>query len=228
MRVIDQIKLIVDSTKEYPVYLSDIKKRHPTHTFPIVVYETDVEPLGYFIVHRTSPPTDGYPVEIAPVFNNGRYEQAWTTRELTVQEASSFLNRRKHELKKKLEHQMFHELALGCPYTFPNGQTRHILMALEDRVNVLGLHVDAGRHITPQDPDPSLPEMELRVQEKDIMILTPLQMQTLSYFALDVFKAFYRIGWRLEYIIDQATTLAELPIIPVSVMDDAVNDVMGT
>lgn len=219
MRVIDHIPLIVDATGEYPLYLADVKQRHPNHDFPNVVYEDDIEPLGYYVVYSTTPPEGGVATEIAPVWVTDHYEQAWSLRAYTQAELDQNLAREKQELGNRLEDQSEAELKEGAPYTFPDQQTLHIRLTIPDRINILGLFTDAGRHITSSTPDPATPVMTYRTRERIIVQMTPLQMQDMCYHSIDVYKAYARKVMELEWAIDDATQLSELPTIPTDIMD---------
>lgn len=215
MRIIDRVRLYRPSTDEYPVYMSTVKVRHPEVTFPNAVYESDIIPLGYHVVRSSSPPDfDGVVTEGKPVLVDGLYYQSWNTRAHTPEEHAVILNEKKRILSSSVNEQRGRELNDGMAYTFPDNDVLHVNLHPYDRITLLGLRSEAQSYFTDLEPDPPTPLIDFRTAENITKQLTPRQMHDLSDAALYHLKTLYSTSWYYKDLIDAATTVAELPVIP--------------
>jgi hypothetical protein len=212
MIVTDGTRLIGVGTGDYPLYLADIRVRESAKSFSATPSEELVAELGYAVVHPTEKPQGEIVTEGAPALVEGRYEQTWLIGHFTPAERLAHLNQVKEQLGAAMDLLRDSELATGFRYVFPAPYGElGVQLRPQDCVNLLGLRVGAEAAISagyPQMPS------EFRSYENINVEMTAADMVQMTNAALTHTKKVYAATWVYKDQIKNATTLAELPVIP--------------
>lgn len=198
-------------SKEYPIYLNQIRRRHPEVSIATNPSEESLLSLGYAVVHDSERPTGDVVEQSDPVEVNGRYEKGWTVREFNSQELSARFNAARETRKNELKAYRERVLYKGHPFDF-NGVIGHVQLRDGDRANITGLRVKAESLVRAGVTDPV---MFFRTYENEVHYITPEQMIALSDFAFDAYNFSLQHFWDLETDLVLAETIEELPEVPV-------------
>lgn len=127
---------IAVNTLEYPLWVDQIRRRHPTVSFPKEIPNEVLATFGYAPVIPSIRPEGDVVTETAPFFNGEQYVQMWETREFTQVELDQQINTSRNEL-----------LALGIDYTFPGDVADKIKVDDRDMTILTSLRVIANEQL---------------------------------------------------------------------------------
>jgi len=213
MKVTAASLLMNIETGEYPLTLQQARQHCQDASFAAEPEEEALAELGFAVVYPTERPTpavDQIVEQLAPVLSGGRYEQRWQLRYYTNEELTQVLAQRKLELLADVERLRTQTLLVGGQYTFPDGPTQHIQLRDGDRANLSGLANKAERLIAKGSTE----TMMFRTYENESRILTPAQMVDMTDASFDLYMLIMSQAWTLQGLINAATTLQDLPVVP--------------
>jgi len=202
--------LIEIETGSYPMYLSQVISHRADVVFEAEPTVTDLRAFGYAVVHPVEKPIGDVVTEGCPVLVDGEYHQSWSIQTFTPEEKAAQLETRKQELAKEVLAIRETDLAGGFLYTLNENTIFGVQLRPEDRVNLIGLRMEAmylvDRHSTQLSP--------FRSTENISYPLTPTELLDLCNTALAAGKKIYANSWAIKDQIEAATTMAELPVLP--------------
>lgn len=198
-------------SKEYPIYLNQIRRRHPEVSIATNPREESLAALGYAVVHDSPRPTGDVVEQGDPVEVNGRYEKGWTVREFTQAEAANRLEQARTAHLEAISQYEASYLERGFPYEFGEN-TYHIQLRDGDIGRITGFRVKADELIALGITDPV---MEFRVYENVVVKLTPAEASAMADAAFTGYTAFLRSIWDLKDLTRLAEREEEFPEIPV-------------
>lgn len=199
---------------KYPLFLSDVRNDHPDLPGSNTAEETTLSSLGYYVVYPTDKPEGDVVAEGLPVFQDGIWQQTWTSRPFTDTEITSKLEMVKAATLGLVDQRLESGLAIGFPFTFETKdgeEIGHVQLGPEDRTNVAGCGLKADRLMAAGQTDAIMP---FRVYENKTYFCTPDQIKDLSDKAYDAFLVFKKIAWDLKDAIAAAQVLADIPEVP--------------
>lgn len=207
MGVTNTSLFIHPSTNEYPLSLRDIRRRHPGTSFPTEPTAELLEEYGYRVVSRVPRPEGDVVEESTPVEIDGQFEMTWLVRDFTEEELKEDLENKKNDLLSQIEMERDERLSVGFAYEFEEGVIEHVQLRHTDRINLLGLRMEARELI-----GAGIDELqELRTYENIIWEITPEKMVEVTTAALNRYKEILRQAWTMK---DQATDAKEHSDLP--------------
>ena len=201
--------LILSETNEYPVYLSGLGARFNT-SFGSSVDAEDLIEFGLEIVHRVATPVADVVTEGAPELKNGEWYQTWVTRAYTDEEKAGQLQVAKNGRLAELEAFRTAQFEKGFPVTFGD-DVFHIQIRTADRGNISDLRTLAKEALEGDTPF----EVPFRVYENQTVTLDAQGIMDLANATFTQVTAGYKVIWDLKDTVAAATTVAELPAVPV-------------
>jgi len=200
---------IHEDTKEYPLTVSQIRRRHLNVSFPRTPSDEILADFGYKPVQPTDKPSGEVVTETDPTQQaDGTWVQAWKTRQLTSEERAQRLADHKQSKAEEIMQSRNQEFEAGITYTFSDGddvvQTR-----AQDQINLLALSTKAQRKIDANDTS----TIPFRGKSNITHNLTPDEMNTMTMAALQHIEDIYQKSWDLKDQIDNATTLTQVKAI---------------
>lgn len=209
--VTDSTELIDTSTLEYPLSLPILKQRNPEKTWSRTMLLTNLQALGYDMVHPTTPP-EGDVVEVgSPELNDeNQWEQTWVVREFTPTEYAEFLERKKEEHVEKIKTLQRAAEQRGVLYSFPQGDY-HVQCRDADPGRLAGLHSKAQELIA---LGVEAPVMDFRVYENAVLSLTPEQMRKMTSDVAISYTRLLKVFWDLIDLTRIADSVEDFPEIP--------------
>ncbi len=212
MKVTASDLLINILTDEYPVTLLKVRQDNPDVSFAAEPDVSILHDLGYDVVQRTTPPTGDVVVEEAPVVVDGVYIQQWSSRAYTAEEEAGMLPMKKMDAAAKIA--AIRDARFNEGYKFDFGGEYGLLTIQQrevDRLNVVGVFsiaaalVGAGMGGEP---------MTFRTAENINVATTAAVMVDMAKAAFAFVNQVYGASWQLKDQVDQAATLAAIPVIP--------------
>ena len=201
--------LILSETNEYPVYLSGLGARFNT-SFGSSVDAEDLIEFGLEIVHRVATPVADVVTEGAPELKNGEYYQTWVTRAYTDDEKTSQLQVAKNTRLAELEAFRVAQFEKGFPVNFGE-DVFHVQIRDKDRANIRELRTLAKEAL---DAETTF-ETDFRVYENKTVALGAQGILELANATFAQVAAGRKVIWDLKDATVAATTVAELPAVPV-------------
>lgn len=200
----------------YPLTLSSLKARHPNVSFGTSVDEELMLELGYAVVTPTAQPVGDVVTEAAPALQgDGSYAQAYDVRNYSPEEVASQLDAKKSDFRNAVNNLRDTTLANGAPVDFGGEYgVQHVQMRDGDRVNFVGLKLQADLLISQGVNDPVVP---LRTREDKIVRITPEQTVALSWIVSDGYIHVMEAAWTLKDAATAASTQEEIPAMPESI-----------
>ncbi|MNF88276.1 hypothetical protein D3C81_331330 [compost metagenome] len=202
------------ATGEYPVYFQRVRQDFPEVSFPENPTEDCLGDYGFAVVYPTVRPTGDVVTEGTPTLIDGVYNQAWSVREFTPAE----LDVRLVELKRTMADQVLvlreKDLASGFIYQKDEVTLFGVQLRPEDRMNLLILKGHAQFLLAANATDTTV----FRSTENVGYPLTPAELLAMCDAALVAGMSIYAVSWVLKDQIEAATTLAELPTIPATLI----------
>lgn len=209
------VALLNVSTGDYPLYLNNVRRAHPNTSFPQEMSTDQLAELGYAVVQLTPQPQADVVTEGAPQLIDGEYVQHWETREFNEMELAEQLSQRKSTLLAGVAELYEQALLSGMQYTTSDEVSFHVQIRDVDRTNLLCLLKEAETLI-----ENGVTELqEFRCRDNITRLLEPLELANMCTECLQFVKALYRASWALKDQITTATTLAELPEMPDTLVD---------
>lgn len=207
--------LINAATQEYPVFMQKVKEELVVVSFPIEPTPPMVEQYGYFVVEQTEQPVGDVITEGPPEEVDGVWKQTWVTRPFNEEELATRLANAKSLQNSRIDALRDAALAIGTQFDFgePFG-VQHIQVRDCDRSNITGLRVSADARINNEDETPYI----FRTYENSNIPVTPVQVVAMSDAALAGYMDILGLVWGLKDETDAATTIAELPELPESLV----------
>jgi hypothetical protein len=203
--------LLIDvDTLEYPLGLAVVRQRLQNVS---MAEEPEVEELadhGYAVVQPVAMPAGDVVTEGVPELFEGEYRQVWVIRAFTPEETAENLATSKALLMEELGEIRARTLHQGTEYLFPDSEVQHIQLRGDDRANLAGLALKAERRIRANDDT----LFYFRTFEDELRPLTPVEMVAMTDEAFDKFTGILAVVWALEAQIKAATSPAELPVLP--------------
>lgn len=197
-------------SSEYPLYLNQIRRRHPDISIATNPSEESLLALGYAVVHDSERPTGDVVEQSDPVNVNGRYEKGWTVREFTPGELANRLAQARQAHLDAIAVYEKSYLDRGFPYEFGEN-TYHVQLRDGDIGRITGFRVKADELIAAEITDPV---MEFRVYENVVVKLTPAEASAMADAAFTGYTTFLRTIWDLKDLTHLAESEAEFPEIP--------------
>lgn len=190
--------------------IAQLRRAFPNTTIP---RNPDAEQLAAFnrvFVEPTEPPegdvvTQGEPVQ----GEDGGWHQTWNVRGFTPEEISQQLSALKLERINEIDRMRDQAFEAGLPYDI-NDQPDIVQTRLQDKINLLGLRIEAQELNAAGVTDPVMP---FRAESNTGYQLTPQQMIDLTNAALAHIQAIYQQSWQLKDAIKKAKTQDELVVI---------------
>ena len=201
--------LILSETNEYPVYLSGLGARFNT-SFGSSVDAEDLIEFGLEIVHRVATPVADVVTEGAPELKNGEYYQTWIARAYTDDEKTSQLQVAKNTRLAELEAFRVAQFEKGFPVNFGE-DVFHVQIRDKDRANIRELRTLAKEAL---DAETTF-ETDFRVYENKTVALGAQGILELANATFAQVAAGRKVIWDLKDATVAATTVAELPAVPV-------------
>lgn len=203
--------LIHVESEEYPISLAQLRRRHPNISLPLNPTEEQVAALGYAVVQNVERPSGDVVTEGVPVVIEGVYTQQWEVRPFNQEELANQLEIRKQGLRERINQLREENFDHGFRYVFPDGEEQGFQLRTEDRVNLVGPHMEAKAYI-----DAGIPEatFDFRTYENKTKELTAPQVIEFTEAAMQYVKNVYAASWSLKDLIDAAQSVEELPVIP--------------
>ena len=202
------------ATGEYPVYFQRVRQDFPEVSFPENPTEDCLGDYGFAVVYPTVRPTGDVVTEGTPTLIDGVYNQAWSVREYTPAE----LDVRLVELKRTMADQVLvlreKDLAGGFIYQKDEVTIFGVQLRPEDRMNLLILKGHAQFLLAANATDTTV----FRSTENVGYPLSPAELLAMCDAALVAGMSIYAVSWVLKDQIEAATTLAELPTIPATLI----------
>lgn len=198
-------------TQEYPLTLDQIRRRLPDVSFGANPPLEDLANLGFAEVVLVGGIPEGDVVtEGAPKLVKGVWERTWVTRAFNAEELAMRLTERKTQLSQSVMQLRDQDLNRGFEYTVEGMYPFHVQLRVEDRINLLARNLQAQQLVAAESE--SL--LAFRGFENVTVHLTPVQMVEMTSAALLAVDSIYELSWELKDDIDQATTVADLPELP--------------
>lgn len=202
------------ATGEYPVYFQRVRQDFPEVSFPENPTEDCLGDYGFAVVYPTVRPNGDVVTEGTPTLIDGVYNQAWSVREYTPAE----LDVRLVELKRTMADQVLvlreKDLAGGFIYQKDEVTIFGVQLRPEDRMNLLILKGHAQFLLAANATDTTV----FRSTENVGYPLSPAELLAMCDAALVAGMSIYAVSWVLKDQIEAATTLAELPTIPATLI----------
>jgi hypothetical protein len=215
-RVSGSTLLIEVESGQYPVTLASIFSKHHA-SFPSEPLLYDLEQLGYAKVEPTPQPEGDVVTEGKPVQEDGVWKRVWNVREWDPAEIETLLIRKKEELSQQVMSVRYKDCSVGMPYELDSGETLHVQIRSDDKINLLALNLEAQTAQAAGSTEP----FEFRFYENVSAMLTPEQVVGMTRSALVCIKAVYKASWDIKDQIDQSASIEELPAIPETLMPSA-------
>lgn len=205
------------TTGEYPVFDGNIRRQNPNVSFGDTIPESMLPGLGYAKVESTELPAGDVVTEGKPVLVDGTYFQTWEVREFTPDEKEDNLRSKKAEALAMLQSTTSRSLREGVLFNFGTVEepdNGYIAMEEGDRVNVIGMKQAAERAIS----EGSSASMYFRCVDGSIKSISPQKCVDMSWAVYDAFTAVMASSWQLQNSINAASTVADIPAIPESLV----------
>lgn len=207
--------LLKVDTGEYPLYFQNVRQAKPDVSFPDPPTEECLADYGYAVVVPSVRPVGDVVTEGKPKLVDGVWVQTFDVREYTPAEHDIRLNDIKRRRSDDVLALREADLATGFIYTTSDEQ--HIFgvqLRPEDRPNLLGLSMKAEKLIAAGLET----QTKFRSTENETFMLSPVELKRMCDTALATYERVFDASWALKDQITAATTVAELPTIPASLM----------
>lgn len=187
-----------------------VKRANPNVSFPKSPSPEDLSPFGIVVVQPTPQPdgdvvTEGWPEK----HENGEWYQTWEVRAFTEEELAEQLEDAKEKKRWEINAERDAAFDTGLPYDIA-GVPDVVQTRLEDKVNLLGLRVEARELEAEGVTDAVMPFRGLNNIER---LLTPTEMVAMTNAALAYIQGVYKKSWDLKDAVSDAATIAELEAI---------------
>jgi hypothetical protein len=186
----------------------------PDVSFPESPDEDCRAAYGYAVVVPTDRPNGDVVTEGKPKLVDGVWVKTWDVREYTPAE----LDVRLTDIKRRRSEQVLavreSDLADGFIYTTEDDRVFGVQLRPEDRPNLLLLLMKAERFIAAGVDTLT----KFRSTENESYLLTPVELKRMCDAALATGEAVFDASWALKDQIAAATTIAELPEVPTTLM----------
>lgn len=206
--------LLKVDTGEYPMYFQQVRLANPTVSFPEFPNEDCIAEFGFAAVNLIPKPAGDVVTEGAPVLTDGAYYQTWVARDFSPAELDVRLVEKKRELCDAVLAVRERDLADGFIYELTPEIVFGVQLRPEDRTNLMLLK-DQARYFI--DNNMTMSTM-FRSTENIGYPLTPTELLAMCDAALVAGVQVYAASWVLKDQIEAATTVADLPTIPATLM----------
>ena len=205
-------KFIEVATGNYPLSFSEIARKLPNVLFGANVDVEELAALGFREVIAEDHAEGDVATEVTPVEIDGVYKQQWEVRSFTEEELDTKLNVRKAELREQVAALSDSALVSGVPYDFGGAYgIKSIQLRDGDRANLGGMRQIAKDH-------PEIPQ-RFRTFENVIVPLDADGVLSMTLAALYAYNGILDKAWQLKDAIETATTEAELPELPFTLIE---------
>lgn len=206
--------LLKVDTGDYPLYLQQVRMANPTVSFPENPSEDVIADVGYAVVTPVARPVADVVTEGTPELVDGVYYQTWDVRNFNDTEKATRLAARKNAVSTELLELRDRDLAGGFSFTTSDSRTFGVQLRPEDRVNLLGLRLEAEYLLN------NAPEVEtvFRSTENVNYSLLPQELLNMCNAALTTLKQVYGASWVLRDQIVNALAIEDIPTLPESLM----------
>lgn len=208
----ETMRFIEVSTGKYPLTFDMIRDQlKNTVSFNLSPPLEDVNGFGFEIVIDTPIPTGDIVTEAPPALIDGVWQRAWLSRSYAEDEIAQQLQAAKDHLNTQITLLREKDLAYGLVYTFADGTTGGVQMRPADRTNLIGIRLEAYSYIEANVTDVTI---DFRSLENVTRQLSPQEVVALTNAATVHTKQIYAVSWSFKDKVTDATTVAELPVIP--------------
>lgn len=212
----DNTLFIEVATGTYPVTLPMIRELKKANvSFGPNPPIDDIRQYGYEPVADSVIPTGDVVTEGAPELVEGVWTRTWVVRSLDPTEVASNLQVAKTSLANQVDALRNEAINYGMRYVFPDGTTGGVQLRPEDRTNLIGLRLEAEAYLALNMPEATMVFRSLENVTRDLPVG---EIVKLTDAATNHTKLVYAASWALKDQIAAATTEAELPVIPGSLI----------
>lgn len=202
--------LIQVDTQEYPLSLEMIRKRTGV-SFGAEPPLEDLEALGFAeVVLVGQIPEADVVTEGPPALEDGVWHRTWRTRAFNADELSTRLSELKTSASAAVMALRRKDLEKGFAWTVEGFEPFHVQLRVEDRINLLTLNLQ-GQQMVAAASESTVP---FRGYENFTVRMTGQQLIDMTQAALVAMGDVYELSWELKDDIERATTVAELPELP--------------
>lgn len=210
-RVTQNTLLIQVDTEEYPLTLDMVRNRMGNISFSAEPPLADIEAMGYAeVVTVGGIPTGDVVTEGKPALVNGVWQRTWNVRDYSESETNEQLTAAKTSAVAAVMTLRHQDLEVGFLYVTPGVIPFHVQLRVEDRINLLTLNLQGQAYVA-QESTATVP---FRGYENFTVQLTGWQLVEMTNQALVAMSQVYQLSWDLKDQIEAATTMAELPELP--------------
>jgi len=214
-------RLIHVESGTWPLSLRNVRDRHPNISFPEEPSVEDMRSLGYEVIHPTTKPSGDFIVmETIPVQGeDDLYYQTWETRAYDPSEYQNELEVRRRTAYDQVVALEVRTFEKGFKYSFPNGTQQHVQLRVGDLARITGLRVAADAVIDGTLTLPGGGGFIFRTFEDNNVPMTAEEMVALTNGALIAYTQAVQVVWSLKDQIASAELFADLPEIPVVLIE---------
>lgn len=202
-------RLIESDTGTYPLFLNDLRVRHPNTPFPITFDCDLLIEFGYEPVLDSPMPIGDVINEGTPELRDGAWYRTWVVRDYSPEEELVQLNQAKAIHLASIEAFRAQGFERGFPYQVGE-VVYHIQVRGVDRGNIGDLRIIAKEAIAEDQPF----SVAYRTYENVTITLSAQEMVALANTTLAQVQAGYQLTWDLKDQTAAAQTVEELPSIP--------------
>ena len=216
MTVYADTPLIRISDLAYPKYLADVRRENPNTSFGPTPSDELILGLGYGVVQIVAQPAvaiNEIAEEGPPVLQEGGWVQVWNVRTLTAEEDAAKLMMLQEQYGWQIDALLEQAREVGFKYDFGGA---YGLQTIQQRAidcnNLTGLGLRADRYVAAGEPTA---QMAFRTGENIWVPMPATEMVDLTNASYDFVVMAYGASTALKDATAAATTLLELPVIPV-------------
>lgn len=214
MSITNSTALIHVATLAYPKYLHQIRRENQLVSLPKTPTVEQLSDLGYEVVHPGTRPEGDVVTAAAPEFIDNQWVEQFDVRDFTEEEILSELNKQKSLHMSEIKSYQTRLLENGIEFDF--GGTfgvLHVQVRDGDRANLITMHVEA-RHAV--DTEDTSKVWFFIVRENDIVTgLSAEEVILMTLAAAEGYSDIVRDIRIMKNQTEEATTISELPVIPV-------------
>ena len=209
-------RLIETKTEKYPFFLPGLGALLNC-SLPAQMNPDDIKTLGFEEVLETEPPEGDIVSEGVPEKRAGKWYRTWVIRSYSDEEINSTLVARKAELTTQAEALRVQEFERGFPHLFGE-EIYHVQIRNADRANLTSMRIIAKEVLAASLEQ----EFPFRVYENICVTLTAVEMVALADAAFAATTEGYQASWAYKDAVKAATSIAELPALPVAIFTQLV------
>lgn len=213
-RIDSSTRMIKTDTGEYPKYLADMRAENPNVTMPATLRIDQAARFKYAPVFDSEIPTGDVVSEVEPTLGqDGYYYRAYEVRPFNAEELAAQLASKKASLKSELDGLMKAATAQGVKHQFLDGEGV-VTLTPTDHFELNALLIEGQEMVSKSDTT-------MRIYRCANGLRVELDGASIVSFVTSVMIEYNRIrqtmyGWQDK--IEKATTIAELPTLPGSLI----------